>query len=239
MVAPNLARITSWIGPKVPEILEKSRETMTAPRTAAGDTNEAKVADANPAKVGDKTLAEAGGTTRPNTARRNTAKADRHEVRMGGMCLVAPTTWTRERPPINFLVAQFRLLRAKGDGADAQLTVAAVGESTPRSLARLREQLKQDAEEGSVENLQIAGNEVIMVDSSGDGGSEEASENDGHASGPSAPPASVGRYRVLNAMVFVGGKVYVVNCSGPERTVGERAGEVRAFLQTMKPADKS
>jgi hypothetical protein len=67
------------------------------------------------------------------------------------------------------------------------------------------------------------------VDSSGDSGD---------TSDPFPSPVSEGRYRVLNATVFVGGKVYFVNCSGPEKTVGERAGEFRAFLQTMKPVDQ-
>ena len=39
-------------------------------------------------------------------------------------------------------------------------------------------------------------------------------------------------------MVFAGEKVYFVNCTGPEKTVGERAAEFRAFLQTMKPVQQ-
>ena len=145
------------------------------------------------------------------------------------VCLVAPKTWTRERPPIDFLLAEFSLPRAKGDGSDAQLTVAAAGEKRPaEAWSRLREQLKQGPAEGSVEHLRIGAGEVVLADSSGDFGD---------TSGPFPSPVSEGRYRVLNAMVFVGGKLYFVNCTGPEKTVGERAGEFRAFLQTMKSVD--
>ena len=46
--------------------------------------------------------------------------------------------------------------------------------------------------------------------------------------------AKPARYRSLNAMVFLGGSVYFVNCTGPEKTVTERVGEFRAFLETLK-----
>jgi hypothetical protein len=186
-------------------------------------------ADGNLPKTGDTNPAETGGTAPPKAAGRDTAEVDSREVRIGAVRLVAPKTWTRERPPIDFLLAEFSLPRAKGDGSDAQLTVAAAGENDPQSLERLREQLKQRPAEGSVEHLRIGAGEVVLADSSGDSGD---------ASGPFPSPVSEGRYRVLNAMVFVGGKLYFVNCTGPEKTVGERAGEFRAFLQTMKSVDQ-
>ncbi len=196
-----------------------TKPTRTPPTTLA------KAAAAKPAKTGD--------ATPPKTAGRDTAKVETKEVRIGGMSLVAPKNWMRERPPINFILAQFSLPRANGDKSDAQLTVTSPGEHDPKALERVREQLKEKPEEGSVEHLQIAGNEVVLVDSTGDydDGSDEESD-------PSSSPANEGRYRALNAMVFLGGKVYIVNCTGPEKTVGERAGEFRAFLQTMKSADQ-
>jgi hypothetical protein len=161
------------------------------------------------------------------------AKVDSKDVRFGNMCLVAPKNWMRERPPMGFIMAQFSLPRAAGDKADAQLTITSPGEHDPKAVERVREQLKEKPEEGSMERLQIAGNEVVLVDSTGDYG-DDSDEDDKS----SPPPANQGRYRALNAMVFLGGKVYVINCTGPEKTVSERASEFRAFLQTMKPADK-
>lgn len=185
----------------------------------------AKAAAVKPPKTGDTIPAKTAG-------RDDGAKVDSKEVRIGGMCLVAPKNWMREKPPISFILAQFSLPRAAGDKSDAQLTVTSPGEHNPKAIERVREQLKEKPEEGSVEHLQIAGNEVVLVDSTGD-------YNDGdEESDPSSKPASEGRYRALNAMVFLGNKVYMVNCTGPEKTVSERAGEFRAFLQTMKAADK-
>ena len=146
------------------------------------------------------------------------AAGEGRDVRMGAMGLVAPKTWTRERPPLGFMLAQFSLPRAAGDPSDAQLTVAPAGDNDLQSPDRLRKKIEEVAKENAVEHLQIGGNEVILlVNTSGDDGD------------------SSGRYRALNAMVFVGKKVYVVNCTGPEKTVAPRAAEFRAFLQTMKP----
>jgi hypothetical protein len=181
-----------------------------------------KKAGASPPKVGD--------STPPNAAGRDTADVDSREVRIGGRRLVTPKTWIRERPPFEPILASFSLPRAPGDGADAQLTVAVSGQNNPRSVQRLRELLDQQVREGSVEHLRIGDGEVVLVESSGDSGDP---------SDPLPAPVNQGRYRALNATVFVDGRVYSINCTGPEKTVGERAGEFRGFLQTMKSVDYS
>jgi hypothetical protein len=154
---------------------------------------------------------------------------DGRGVRIGPVRLVAPKNWIPQKPPAEIALVEFSLPRADGDTADAQLTVAPIAGSDPKSLDRLREHLKHKPEEGSLEHLRIGGNEVVLMDSSGDYGD---------TGGPFPSPVGEGRYRVLSAMVFVGGKVYFVNCTGPEKTVGQRAAEFRAFLQTMKPVDQ-
>jgi hypothetical protein len=178
-------------------------------------TGSAKKAEGNLPKIGD---------TKP-AAGRNAADVDSSEVRIGDTRLVSPKTWTRERPPIDLILAAFRLPRAEGDPADAQLTVTAAAQTDAQSLQRLREQLDQKPGAGSVEHLRIGASEVVLVESSGDSGD---------TSDPFPAPVSEGRYRALNATVFVGGRVYFITCTGPEKTVGERAGEFRGFLQTMK-----
>jgi len=184
---------------------------------------------AAPAKTGD--------ATRPRAAGRDPVELQSREVRIGDVCLVAPKGWTREGPPLEFILAEFRLPRAEGDPSDAQLTVSAAGENDPQSLDRLREQLKHEAEEGSVERLRIGGNEIVLVDSLEEESTKDGGDAGDDTSDPSPPPVGEGRYRVLNAMVFLGGQVYFVNCTGPEKTVGARAGEFRAFLQTMKSVE--
>ena len=153
------------------------------------------------------------------------ADIERCEVRLGNMRLVSPRTWTREPSAIGFILASFRLPRAQGDQADAQLTVAAAGSTDMKNIQHLRQQLAQQPQGGSVEHLKIGDGEVVLVESSSDSSD---------ASGPAPAPANEGRFRALTATVFVGGKAYFITCTGPEKTVGERAGEFRGFLQSMK-----
>ena len=178
-------------------------------------SSSAKKGDENSPRIGDTKLA----------AGRNPVDLGSNEVWIGNARLVTPKTWVRERPPIDLILASFRLPRAQGDGADAELTVAAAGQTDPRGVERLRDQLTREPRSGSVEHLRMGDGEVVLVDNSGDSGD---------TSDPFPPPVSEGRYRALNATVFVGGRVYIITCTGPEKTVGERAGEFRGFLQTMK-----
>jgi hypothetical protein len=223
---PPQAADATCPGRAAPHAVRPKRGATTPSKLAvAAQTKRAKgnlpgIPAASPAETADATPPEAAGE--------DAAEGDRTEVQFGGVCLVAPKTWTRDRPPVNFILAEFSLPRAQGDESDAQLTVAAAGGNNPRGLDRLRQHLKQQLEAGSAEHLQIGGNEVVLAESSGDYGD---------TSDPFPSPVSEGRYRVLNAVVFVGDKAYLVNCTGPEKTVGERAGEFRAFLQTMKSVD--
>ncbi|MBI4403406.1 MAG: hypothetical protein HY537_04555 [Deltaproteobacteria bacterium] len=150
-----------------------------------------------------------------------------NEVRTAGLRFIAPKTWMREQVPVSFVLAQFSLPRAKGDGADAQVTITSVGNGGSKALKRLGGQLNQKSDEGgSVERLQIGGNSVIVTDNTGEDG--------GDPGDPFSQAPGVGRYRELNAMVFIGDKIYSINCTGPQKTVSERAAEFRAFLQSMK-----
>ncbi len=153
--------------------------------------------------------------------------ASRH-VQIGNLRLEAPKAWLRKKPPIDFILAEFVLPRAPGDPEDAQLTVTAVGPNDPERLNQLREELKRSQGQATVEYLKISGVEVILVD---------ASANYGEMPGVFAPEVREGRYRVLNAILPVGEKLYFVNCSGPEKTVGHYARQFRDFLLGMKSAD--
>ncbi|MBI4404486.1 MAG: hypothetical protein HY537_10010 [Deltaproteobacteria bacterium] len=151
---------------------------------------------------------------------------DGHEVRIAGLRFTAPKNWTRERVPVSFVLAQFSLPRAKGDSADAQLTITSIESRGSKTLKRLEDKLNKKSDAGdSVERLQIGGNSVIVTDNTGDSGDP---------SDPFSQAPGEGLYRELNAMVFAGDKIYSISCTGPQKTVSERLGEFRAFLQSMK-----
>jgi len=182
--------------------------------------------DAMDSMRADGRLPTTADAARPKEAGAEAAVGDGREVRIGAVRLVAPKTWTRAHSPVGSLMAEFTLPRTEGDPSDAQLTITQAGGRGRRSFERLRGHLQQKPEDRSVERLQVGASEVVLSDTTGD----YADTSD-----PFPSAANEGRYRVLSATVFAGGTVYLVNCTGPEKTVGERAGEVRAFLQTLQP----
>lgn len=195
------------------EVGAKGAETATA---ASAEPSPTKTADAGPAKTADPVL--------PAPASRDAALLNSREVRIGDMQLTAPKDWARIKPPIKFILAQFNLPKASGDPIDGQLTVAAIGENSPKNLERFRKQMGE-SQKGSVETMQIAGSDVILLDNSG---------SYGEIQGPFAPPVKEGRYRVFNAIVPLGNKLYFVTCTGPEKTIGDHSDEFRSFLLSMK-----
>ncbi len=91
------------------------------------------------------------------------------------------------------------------------------------------EQVRQTASREEEEHLTISGAEIVLVDSLG----KEIDDADDSSSSPKGK----GHFRAVNARVSLMDSVYSVNCTGPEKTVGERAGEFCGFLETMKTVE--
>lgn len=181
-----------------------------------------KSAPAEPSRDG--ASAASGGAQEPG----DSGELPSRHVKVGNLRLEAPRAWLRKKPLIDFILAAFVLPRAPGDPEDGQVTVTVVGRNDPERLNQLREELKKSSGAATVEYLKINGVEVILVD---------ASANYGEMPGVFAPQVRQGRYRVLNAIVPAGEKLYFVHCSGPEKTVGNYARQFRDFLLGMKAAD--
>lgn len=165
--------------------------------------------------------ADSGSHAGQRAASQDVGDSDSREIRFGGISLVAPDSWTRERPPMRFILAEFNIPGGSGESSDAQVTVTMAINNDRKSVIRLRRQLDDEerSKESDVKHMNIRGHEVIVVDSS--------EENDPQSGGD-------GRSRALNAMVFLADSVFFVNCTGPEETIANRSGEFRDFLQSMK-----
>jgi hypothetical protein len=96
------------------------------------------------------------------------------------------------------------------------------------NLAAL-EEVRQTASREEEEHLTISGTEIVLVDSLG----REFDDADNSSSSPRGKR----HFRALNARVFLMDSVHFVDCTGPEKTVGERAGEFSGFLETMKTVE--
>jgi len=155
-------------------------------------------------------------------------KIESREVELGSMSLTAPDSWTRLKPPIEIVAADFILPRAEGDPIDARLTISVFGKNNQESINQLREHLAKNPKHDSMEELEISGVKVTLVTLS-------ATLKKKNQKGPFAPPLAGGRFRSFIAIVPIGENIYVVNCTGPEKTMNERSDEFRAFLKSLKP----
>ncbi len=152
------------------------------------------------------------------------------EVSLGAVYLTAPEGWIRKQPRSDFVLAEFNLSRAQGDGADGRLTVTAVGGSIEANVDRWRQQFGGKPEEESREHLEIAGLKVALVDFSG------TYLDQPMGIGPAEPRPA---YRMLAAIFGVGGRQYILKCYGPQRTIADHADEFLAFIGSVKSAGPS
>ena len=185
-------------------------------------------------KIEEEALKQAGVDTsegaadaRPSAASREPVDPNSRQVRLGDMVLVAPASWTCERSPVDLVLAAFRLPHAEGDTVDAELTVTALGPRDAVSLRRVQQAAEPEVPEGSFERLAVGDHEIRLVETVG-----ESDAND-----PFPAPVDSGRYRLLNATIFVGNEAYLVNCSGPDKTVASHGSEIRSFLNSLRAVE--
>ncbi|HBB86596.1 MAG TPA: hypothetical protein DC047_03160 [Blastocatellia bacterium] len=137
----------------------------------------------------------------------------------------APDGWQEEKPNSNMRVAQYKLPKAEGDGADAELVVYYFGQgqggSKEANIDRWVNQMQQadgtpSKEKAKVEHTTVNGLPVTSVDVLG-------KYNGGMASpgaSPGAAPADMSNYRMRAAIIETPKGSYFVKLTGPQNTVG-------------------
>ena len=146
------------------------------------------------------------------------------EVKIDGLQLTAPKTWTRKPPRSQFIQAEFSLPRAEGDAQDGRLTVSQAGGTVKENVERWRKQFGDKPEKESQEKLEVAGLTVTLVDYSGAYQDQP---------GPFAPAVERPGYRMLGAIIEAGGQLYFVKAYGPAKTMAPRADEFRQFIRSL------
>jgi hypothetical protein len=149
------------------------------------------------------------------------------EVYLEGMQLTAPSSWIRKPPRAEFILAEFALPHAQGDAADARLTVSSAGGTVAENIARWRQQFGDKPQKESQTEMAVAGTEVTLVDFSGKYLDQR---------GPFTPATECPDYRMLGAIIEMGGRLNFIKCTGPANTVAARADEFRAFVRSLKSA---
>jgi hypothetical protein len=153
------------------------------------------------------------------------AEGDPRVVQLEGARLTAPANWVRKPPRVEFILAEFALPHAEGDTADARLTVSSAGGTVADNVARWRQQFGDKPQKQSQTEIQVAGTEVTLVDFTGKYLDQR---------GPFTPAAECPDYRMLGAIIDLGGRLNFIKCTGPLKTMAARADEFRGFVRSLK-----
>lgn len=135
-----------------------------------------------------------------------------------------PAGWLEEKPNSNMRVAQYKLPRVEGDGADAELVIYYFGQgqggSKQANIDRWLNQMQQAdgsaaKDKAKIENTTVNGMPVTAVDVVG-------KYNGGMASpgaAPNAAPVDMSNYRMRAAILETPKGSYFVKLTGPQKTV--------------------
>ncbi len=155
-------------------------------------------------------------------------------VDFDGLKSAVPTTWKEEEPSNRMRFAQFRLPKAKGDAADAELVVfRGLGGTAKANVDRWKEQFvpprgKTRDDVSKVTDLKIGGHPATYLDIEGTYLYKER---------PFDPPAKTERrpdYRML-AVHFDGPKnVFHVKLVGPAKTIEQYKKGFDEWLKAFK-----
>ena len=153
------------------------------------------------------------------TAPANTAVQANGELRYK-----TPAGWLEEKPNSNMRVAQYKLPKAEGDAADAELVVyyfgPGQGGSKQANIDRWLNQMQQadgspSKDKAKIANTTVNGMPVTTVDVAG-------KYNGGMASpgaAPNAPPPDMSNYRMRAAIIETPKGSYFVKLTGPQNTI--------------------
>lgn len=150
-----------------------------------------------------------------------------------------PEGWQTEKPSSNMRAAQYKLPRAEGDSADAELVLYYFGQgqggSAQANIDRWLNQMQQpdgssSKEKAKIETTTVNGMPVTTVDVTG-------KYNGGMASpgvAPSATPADMSNYRMRAAIIETPKGSYFVKLVGPQKTVSRWGQAYTAYLKSFE-----
>ena len=152
-----------------------------------------------------------------------TAPSSKAAQATGELHFKAPDGWQEEKPNSNMRVAQYKLPKAEGDRADAELVLYYFGQgqggSAQANIDRWLNQMQQpdgspSKEKAKIENMTVNGMPVTTVDVLG-------KYNGGMASpgATSTTPADMSNYRLRAAIIETPKGSYFVKLTGPQKTV--------------------
>lgn len=146
-------------------------------------------------------------------------------VQFGAIALTAPDSWPRKAPQSSFTVAEFVLPGAQGAETDGRLTLSVAGGSIENNVERWKGQFGGADVKAKQETLTTNGIQITMVDLSGDFNDQR---------GPYAPATKRRDYRMIAAIIPVGGELHFVKGVGPLPTLQAHAERIKEFIKTVR-----
>lgn len=151
-------------------------------------------------------------------------------VELAGMKSTTPADWKEEAPSNNMRMAQFKLPRAEGDKADAELAVFVFPGGSGTAKANLDRQLAKFVEQGrkdKTEKVTVGGIEATYQDVSG------TYKKKAFPMATDFTP--VPDYRQLYVLFEAkDGKQYYMTLLGPAKTVEKHEKGFKEFLKNFK-----
>lgn len=155
------------------------------------------------------------------------------EIQLGKFQITVPDDWQRQEPKSRIIAHEFAAPAAKGDEAAGRMTVMAAGGSVEDNIERWYGQFIQPdgsstKQRSKVEKVEIAGQEVYLVDISGTyrdmpapfaGGGQVVDRED---------------YRMLAAIIRTDEAQIFVKFYGPRATIGEHAKGFRQMIDSLR-----
>jgi hypothetical protein len=148
-------------------------------------------------------------------------------IKLGTCRITAPEEWVRKTPKFRIIADEFSIPKSEGDTEDGRLTVSSASGGVERNIDRWIGQFtqpdgKETADSAKVEESEIAGQKVHLVDISGT-----------YRDQPNPMEDAVMRedYRMLAAIVVVEKANYFVKFYGPKKTVADHE---ERFMKMIK-----
>ncbi len=156
------------------------------------------------------------------------------EVADGKMKFEAPKSWEEVEPKFSLIEAEFAMKPEKDDekSANGRMTIMSSGGGVKANIQRWFGQFaqadgKSTEDVAEVEEVEIAGLKVHMVDISGN-----------YKGGPGSTGELLEDYRMLAAVVETEGQAdYFIKFYGPANIVEANAKRFKAFVESMKLGD--
>lgn len=148
------------------------------------------------------------------------------ELDLDEIRFTAPEGWGRKGAGNAFVAAEFTLPKGEEGAEDGRLTVSFAGGSVEANAERWRGQFGGKPSAESVNELEVDGIKVTLLDFSGEFDDSR---------GPFARGAKKAGYRMMGAMIPIEeGRMCFVKATGPAATIAANAEKIVAFIHSAK-----